>query len=85
MRNTYQLQVRAQCPVNPTDTDLYDFTIESDSLIEVEKIIAFFAETAGKQQVFQEALTQAASVALGARVVSVGTHSNVRVTCACPA
>jgi hypothetical protein len=40
MKNTYQLEVRAQCPVNPADTDLYTFTIESETLIEVEKIVA---------------------------------------------
>ncbi len=83
MKNTYSLQVRAQCPVNPSDTDLYEFTIESDQLIEVEKIVAFFAANAGEQKTFQEALTQRAAVTLGARVISIGIHSGVTVKCAC--
>ncbi len=84
MINTYELEVRAQCPVNPADTDLYQFTIESESTIEVEKIVAFFSENAGEVKVFQEALTQAAAVALGTRVRSVGIHSGVTVTCIAP-
>lgn len=82
--NTYQLDVRAQCPVNQADTDLYAFTIESDSLIEVERIVAFFKERAGHQHVFQEALTQQCAVTLGAHVRSVGYHSGVKVTCEAP-
>ena len=84
MQNTYEYQVRAQCPVNPTDTDLYAFTIRSQSLIEVEKIVGFFKENAGAQRVFQEALTQKAAVTLGARVTSVGYHSGVKVTSEAP-
>jgi hypothetical protein len=84
MKNTYEYEVRAQCPVNPKDTDLYQFTIRSDSIIEVEKIVAFFKANAGKKQVFQEALTQACAVTLGARVTSTGIHSNVKVVCEAP-
>lgn len=84
MKNTYAVEIRAQCPVNPSDTDLYAFTIESEALIEVEKIVAFFAENAGQQKVFQEALTQKCAVTLGARVTSVGYHSGVKVTSVAP-
>ena len=84
MKNTYQIEVRAQCPVNPSDTDLYAFTIESESLIEVEKIVEFFKSNAGAKNVFQEALTQKCAVTLGAKVTSVGWHSGVQVTCAAP-
>lgn len=84
MQNTYEIEVRAQCPVNPTDTDLYAFTIKSESLIEVEKITKFFADNAGKARVFQEALTQQCAVTLGAHVTSVGYHSGVKVTCEAP-
>ena len=84
MQNTYEYEVRAQCPVNPSDTDLYAFTIRSESLIEVEKIVGFFKENAGAQLVFQEALTQNCAVTLGAKVVSVGVHSGVKVTCEAP-
>lgn len=84
MKNTYEIEVRAQCPVNPTDTDLYQFKIESESIIEVEKIVEFFAKNAGRREVFQETLTQQCSVTLGARVTSVGWHSGVKVTCVAP-
>jgi hypothetical protein len=84
MRNVYEIQVRARCPVNPGDTDLYAFTIESEGIIEVEKIVAFFATHAGQNQQFQEALTQLCAVTLGAEVMSVGVHSGVRVTCIAP-
>lgn len=84
MKNTYEYQVRAQCPVNPTDTDLYAFTLESEAIIEVEKIVAFFEANAKEKNVFQEALTQKCAVTLGARVRSVGWHSGVKVVCEAP-
>ncbi len=84
MKNTYELEVRAQCPVNPADTDLYAFTITSSTIIEVEKITAFFAAHAGAQKVFQESLTQLCAVTLGARVTSTGYHSGIKVTCVAP-
>lgn len=84
MKCAYQIEVRAQCPVNPSDTDRYDFTIESEALIEVEKIVSFFAKKANKQKVFQEKLTQQCAVALGAKVTSIGWHSGVRVACSAP-
>lgn len=84
MKNVYEIEVRAQCPVNPTDTDLYAFTIESGLLIEVEKITAFFDKNAGTNELFQEKLTQMCAVALGAKVTSVGYHSGVKVTCSAP-
>lgn len=84
MLNRYEVEVKAQCPVNPTDTDLYVFTIESRTIIEVEKIAAFFAAHAGEKNIFQEALTQKCAVALGASVTSVGWHSGIKVTCCAP-
>lgn len=84
MKNRYEIEVRAQCPVVTTDTDLYQFTIESGALIEVEKITAFFEEHAGRKNIFQEALTQKCAVTLGAQVTSVGWHSGVKVTCQAP-
>lgn len=84
MKCIYNYEVRAQCPVNPEDTDLYAFAIESESLIEVEKIVAFFKTNAAAQRVFQEALTQKCAVTLGAKVTSVGWHSGVKVTCIAP-
>lgn len=84
MKCTYEIEVRAQCPVNPTDTDLYAFKIESAEMIEVEKITAFFAKHAGKKNVFQETLTQQCAVTIGARVTSTGWHSGVKVICEAP-
>ncbi|HLY06111.1 MAG TPA: hypothetical protein VKR31_10215 [Rhizomicrobium sp.] len=74
MKNTYEIQVRAQCPVENNDTDLYAFTIESESLIQVEKITAFFATHAADKNVFQETLTAKCAVTLGQKsVASAGT------------
>lgn len=84
MKCRYEIEVRAQCPVNPRDTDLYQFTILSGTLIEVEKIAAFFKAKAGKKNVFQETLTQQCAVTLGAQVTSVGWHSGIKVICEAP-
>ena len=84
MKCRYEYQVRAQCPVNPSDTDLYAFVIESEALIEVERIVAFFEKNAREQKVFQEALTQQCAVTLGAHVTSTGWHSGVKVVCEAP-
>jgi hypothetical protein len=84
MRCIYEVEVRAKCPVNKDDTDLYAFKIEAEALIEVEKIIAFFAAQAIKNEIYQEELTRHCAVTLGAKVVSVGWHSGVKVTCEAP-
>jgi hypothetical protein len=84
VKNRYEYEVRAQCPVNPNDTDVYEFVIESESIIEVEKIVAFFKAHAGKNDVFQEILTNHCAVTLGARVISIGWHSGVKVICTAP-
>ena len=83
MNNTYTLQVRTACPVNDDEIDLYDVTVESPWIIEVETILAFFRRYAG-QKIFQEALTQSAATALGARVTTVGVHSGVTVRSVAP-
>lgn len=84
MKCRYEYQVRAQCPVAPTDTDLYQFTIESEHLIEVEKIRDFFDKNAGKKETFQEVLTQQCAVTLGAKVKSEGWHGGIKVICEAP-
>lgn len=84
MKNKYEIEVRAQCPVNPKDTDLYAFVIESETIIEVEKIVAFFKANAGKKNVFQEVLTNQCAVTLGAIVTSTGWHSGIKVICVAP-
>ncbi len=84
MKCRYEYQVRAQCPVNPSDTDLYAFVIESEHLIQVELITEFFKKNAGKKNIFQEALTQQCAVTLGAQVTSTGWHSGIKVICHAP-
>lgn len=81
--NTYELDVRAVCPVVDGERDLYHVTVRSQHLIEVEKILVFFA-TYAERKVFQEELTLRASTHLGAEVQTVGIHSGVKVTCVCP-
>lgn len=83
MKNVYEIEVRAQCPCNPEDTDVYQFSIESQSVILVEKIAAFFNTHAKEQNIFQEDLTQKCAVTLGAKVRSVGWHHGIKVTCEC--
>jgi hypothetical protein len=84
MKNRYEVEVRAQCPVMPDDTDLYQFTIESGSIIQVEKIVEFIKDHAGQKNIFQEDLTNKCAVLLGAKVTSVGWHSGIKVTCEAP-
>ena len=84
MKCSYEVEVRAQCPVMPDDTDVYQFTIESESIVQVERIVEFIGANAGKKHIFQEDLTNKCAVALGARVTSVGWHSGVKVTCVAP-
>jgi hypothetical protein len=84
VRNVYEIEVRAQCPVNATDTDRYEFTIESETMIQVETIAEFFSTNAGTAEVFQEELTRLAAVTLGAKVRSIGWHSGIKVTCEAP-
>jgi len=83
MINTYCLEVRAVCPVVDGERDLYQVTVESESMIEVELIISFFKQY-GEQKIFQEELTRKAATNLGARVTTVGNHSGVTVTCRAP-
>jgi hypothetical protein len=84
MKNTYRIEVKAQCPVNPTDTDLYQFELESQAIIEVERILEFFAKEAGKTEVFQEELTRLCAVTLGVKATSIGWHSGIQVICYAP-
>ena len=83
MLNTYRIEVRAVCPVVDGERDLYAVTVESESMIEVETIIAFFKQY-GEQKIFQEELTRKAATHLGAKVTTVGSHSGVTVTCVAP-
>lgn len=81
--NTYELEVRAVCPIHVGLTDFYQVTVRSEALIQVEKILEFFT-TFRETQIYQEDLTAKAAVALGAQVQTVGLHSGVKVTCVAP-
>lgn len=83
MTNVYQLEVRTMCPIAHRETDVYQVTVESESMIEVELIVAFF-KSYSKKQIYQEELTQRAATALGARVETVGIHSGVTVRSVAP-
>lgn len=82
MKNTYELCVRASCPKNPDISDSYLFTIELDRFIEVEKLIDFFASQ--NEPIFQEDLTVKCAQKFGAKVKSVGVHSDVKTICEVP-
>ena len=83
MRITYHYQLHAQCPVDNTTIDVYEFTIESAVMIKVETIIECFVYAAGGP-IFQEELTDRVARKLGAKVTSVGWHSGVKTICEAP-
>lgn len=83
MLNTYRLEVRAQCPVNDGERDLYQVTITSPSVIQVESILGFF-DAYKHEKIYQEELTRKASMTLGAQVETVGIHSGVTVRSVAP-
>lgn len=81
--NKYELELRAICPVHENLIDVYELTITTSDLIEVEKIIEFVSKYK-TQQIFQEKLTSEIAVGLGAHVKTVGIHAGVKVTCEAP-
>lgn len=81
--NVYELKVRAVCPIHAELIDVYDVTIRTPALIEVEKILEWFKRYENRQ-IFQEVLTQESAVGLGVSVEVVGMHAGVKVTCAAP-
>ena len=83
MKNVYQLQVRAVCPIHKELIDVYEITVTSNETIKVETILDCF-EKYRNQQVLQEEMTRQAAVSLGASVLSVGIHAGVSVICLAP-
>ncbi len=80
MNTTHQLTVRRRCPVDDA-YDVYEVTIETYKMIEVERILGAIA--ALPEKLFQEDLTQQLATALGCTVRTVGYHSGVKTTCVC--
>lgn len=83
MKNTYLLQVRARCPVNDNDIDLYAVTIESQYMIKVEAILECVMPSE-IEKIFQEDLARKMAVELGAKVTIVGVHSGITVKSVAP-
>jgi hypothetical protein len=83
MRNTYELEIRAACPMHDGLIDCYKVTVSSESMITVETILEFF-ERWTTEKIFQENLTRRAAAALGAQVELVGVHSGVMVRSVAP-
>jgi hypothetical protein len=71
------------CPIHADLIDVYQVTIRTSALIQVETILDFF-EPFAAQQIYQEDLAAKAAVALGAQVEIVGMHSGVRVRSVAP-
>jgi hypothetical protein len=55
MRNVYELEVRARCPVHEELTDSYQVRIETTGTVMVEKILEFF-KAYETRQVLQEVM-----------------------------
>lgn len=81
--NTYELEVRAMCPIHAELIDVYAVRISTDATIKVETILEWFDRYL-QRQIFQEDLTRESAVGLGAHVETVGIHAGVRVTCVAP-
>ena len=79
MKVIYELQACAPCPV-ASATDVYQLTVRSDHMIEVERINAA-VERLTKEAIFQEDLTELLAKMLDATSESIGWHSGVKVTC----
>lgn len=71
--------MKARCPVREQQTDVYEFVIESPTMIKVEDILDFFACL--DAPIYQEDLTRQCAQHLGARVRSTGWHSGVKTVC----
>lgn len=82
-KHTYELTVRAMCPIHAELIDTYQVTIRTDATIKVETILDWFQKYE-TQQILQEDMTKEAAVGLGAAVETVGWHGGVKVTCVAP-
>jgi len=86
MNVTHELKVTKRCPVNGAE-DIYDVTIETDALVNVERIMEIV--DALPETIFQEHLTERLATELASeaaayhhfRVQTVGFHSGIKTTC----
>lgn len=77
--NIYELELRAKCP-NGTLDDRYDCIIRSEGIIHVERINEL-AQRVRNQKLFQEDIADNLRNELQARIVLIGWHFGVKVTC----
>lgn len=84
MKTTYELKAEATCPVDGKTIDYrIAVTVErpGKAMIFVEDLIATVGDIA-REPTTQEDMTKALAERLpGAAILTVGTHSGVRVTC----
>ena len=83
MRNRYELQVRAVCPIHAELIDVYDVIISTSTTIHVETILGWFKRYESRQ-IFQETMTQESAIGLGVHIQTIGIHSGVKVVCEAP-
>lgn len=77
--NHYEFEVIAKCP-NGALLDRYDCILSSGRVISAESINAF-AQRVKSQKLFQEDLADAIRNEFQARVILIGMHYGVKITC----
>lgn len=75
--NTYKFYAVARCPVQE-QLDVYEAVIQSEEIIECEKIAKAVLKYSGKA-LFQESLAEVLAEELGVEVVLVGAHCGIDV------
>jgi hypothetical protein len=84
MRCTYELLMTGICPVDNTLVDAYQVTVTCRHEVMVERLREHVA-LLGQRIATQEEQTQALADAFpGCTITSIGWHSGVRTTVACP-
>ncbi len=77
--NIYEFELTALCP-NGALADRYDCTLQSEAIIMVERIGQLCAKLS-REKSFQEDIADKLRNELQCRVVVVGWHFGVKVTC----
>lgn len=76
----YDFTLTAVCPVDSTTVDVYEATLRTDTMIEVEELIRI-ARKHEHLGIYQEELTATIHAAIGhGELTTVGTHSGIKVT-----
>lgn len=80
---TYEITVRAICPIHLVD-DVYEVTVESRSTIYVERLLAFAKTLESTKQTQEDITVTLARKFPGTTIRSVGYHSGVKATVVAP-